>query len=226
MRDQFIVLFDSLRNTWEQTLAFLPRLTVGLLFLLAGWVLARLVRSGMIRLLRLLRVDQAFERAGVEDFLLRGGVRATGVTLVGQTLYFVFLLAVVLGALDAMGLAVAATLVERVFSYLPNVIVAVVVLIFGSILARFVQGLVFTALNNLGVGGAPAISSAAKYGLLFFVVSLALDQLSIGGQLIQSAFQLAFGGVCLALALAFGLGGRDWAAAILTRNARPGRQGF
>ncbi|MGE0353043.1 MAG: hypothetical protein AB7I33_10845 [Gemmatimonadales bacterium] len=217
MREQFQELFESLRMSWEQVLAFLPRLLVGLVVLLVGWFAVKLLRQGFVRLLRLLRVDVALERAGVEDFLLRGGVRVTGVTLAGQILFWGLLLIVVLASLNLMGLSQAADLIDRLLGFLPNVLVAVIVLIFGSILARFARGLVFTSLNNLGVRGAEGISVVSQWAILFFVVSLALNQLDIGGQILVSAFQLAFGGLCLALAIAFGLGGREWAAGVLER---------
>ena len=90
----------------------------------------------------------------------------------------------------------------------------VIVLILGAFFARLVKGILLTYLNNVGVEGAATISTLAQYAIIVFVTFTALEQLAIGRELIVSAFELAFGAVCLALALAFGLGGRDWAASI------------
>lgn len=222
MRQDFVQILDSLRATWFQVVEFLPRLLAAVVFLTIGWVVARLVRQGAIRALRLLRLDTAAERAGVEDFLLRGGVRLTAVSLLGQTLYWGILLAVALAVFNLLGMPVSTSLIGPVASYLPNVLGALVIVVFGSLLARFTRGLVHTYLNNIGAAGAQAIGLLAQGAILAFVVTLALQQLQIGGPVLVSAFQLAFGGFCLALALAFGLGGRDWAAGILKRTWKQG----
>lgn len=209
---------ESLRITWIQIQLFAPRLLAALFFLTLGWLVARLVSRLVVRVLRAARLEVAAERAGIEDFLLRGGVRLTTVTLIGQVVYWGLLLVVALAVFNVLGAPVPTTLIEEVAGYLPNVLVALIIVVFGGLLARFVRGIVHTYLNNLGARGGSAISLLAQGAILAFVAILALEQLHIGGQVLVSAFQLAFGGICLALALAFGLGGRDWAAGILDRT--------
>lgn len=222
MESQIAVVLDSLRTTWAELSAFLPRLVASLLVLTLGWLVARGLRRGTIALLRLLRLDTAAERTGLEDFLLRGGVRFTAVTLVGQLIYWVALLATAMAVFNLLGLRVAPALIDRTATYLPDLVAAVAILVFGTMLARFVRGLVQTWLNNIGVAGAHGLGMIAQVAMLGFVLLLALEQLGIGGQVLVSAFQLGFGGICLALALAFGLGGREWAAALLARTgSRP-----
>lgn len=215
--EQIDILVTSLRQFWEQLAAVLPKILVSLLLLTFGWIFAKIARKGTIRLLRLLKVDIVAERSGIEDFLLRGDVKFTTVTLLASIVYWTILFTVVLAVLNSMGLEIAAQLFNRIILYLPNVVVAVIVLIFGAQFARFIQSLAFTYLSNIGIGGAEVMSFIAQYAILFFVASVALEQLQIGGQIVVSAFQIAFGALCLALALAFGLGGRDWAAQVLDR---------
>jgi hypothetical protein len=167
--------------------------------------------------LRFARLETVAERAGIEDFLLRGGVRFTAVALIGQLVYWGILLIAALAVFNVLGLPVSSTLLEEVAGYLPNVLVAVIIVVFGTLLARVIRGALLTYLNNVGVQGAQAVGWLAELAVLAFVATLALSQLQLGGQVLVSAFQLAFGGFCLALALAFGLGGRDWAAGILSR---------
>jgi hypothetical protein len=209
---------DSMYLTWVQLQAFLPKLLAAALILLGGWLFARLFRRIVIKLLRMAQVEQASERAGLDDFLLRGGVRFTTVTLVGQIAYWGVFLVVALAVFNLLGLPVSTSLIEEVVRYVPSVMVALVIIVFGSLLARFVSGAVRTYLDNIGVAGARAIGFMTQGALLIFVAVLALEQLRIGGQVLVSAFQLAFGGLCLAMALAFGLGGREWAAGILERT--------
>ena len=220
MPPAFDPVIESLRITWNQVVAFTPRLLAAAVFLTLGWLVARLVRRIVVRLLRALRVESIAERSGVEDFLLKGGVRFTTVTLIGQVVYWGILLIVALSIFNLLGLPVSTTLIEEVAAYIPNVMVALIIVVFGSLLARFVHGAVHTWLNNLGAQGATAIAFLAQGAILVFVGTLALEQLRIGGTVLVSAFQLAFGGFCLALALAFGLGGREWAAGVLDRTWR------
>lgn len=215
MLEQFETLAESFKGFWLQLMAFLPRLVAALLLLALGWLLAKGLRKLTLKLLRLVRVDQAAERAGIEDFLVQGGVRQTAVTLIANAVYWLVTLTVILAVLSSLGLNTAAQLFQRLILYIPNVIAAVIVLIFGTLFAQFIQTATRTYLSNVGVSGAEAISQIARYAVIAFVISVGLEQLSIGGQVLVSAFQIAFGAFCLALALAFGLGGREWAARLL-----------
>lgn len=211
-------ILDALRLTWTQLQFLSPRLLSAMLLLIFGWLIARVARKALIKLLRLIRLESAAERAGIEGFLMRGGVPFTTVTLIGQAVYWVLMLVVALAVFNVLGLQVSSSLLEQVSGYLPNILVALVIVVFGTMLARFLGGTVEAYLNNVGVQGARGIGFLAQAAMFAFVLTLALRQLRLGGDILLSAFQLAFGGLCLALALAFGLGGREWAVGILHRT--------
>jgi hypothetical protein len=215
--NQINVVLESLKTFWTELGNFLPQLIAALLVLIVGWLIAKLIRRAFVKVLRLLRVDVAAEKSGVENFLLRGGVQFTTVTILGSLIYWLTLFMVLFAALNILGLQAAADIFNKIILYIPNVIVAIVVLIFGTMFAKFIQGIALTYLSNVGFEGAQLVSYLAQYAIVIFVVSIALEQLAIGGQVLVSAFQIAFGGLCLALALAFGLGGREWAARILEK---------
>ena len=217
MPDQIVTTVESLSSFWNQLLILLPRLLVALALLIAGWLCAKLVRKGAIKFMKLLRFDVAAEKAGVEDFLLRGDVPYTSVTVLANLIYWGILFAVILAVINSLGLHAVDDLFAKIVLYIPNLVIAIVVFIFGTLFARFVRGLTFTYLSNIGISGAEFVSHLAQWALIIFVISVALEQLSIGGQVLVSAFQIAFGALCLALALAFGLGGREWAAHILEK---------
>lgn len=218
MREEFGLILESLRSSWYQIAGAAPRVMVAMLLLIVGWLLAKLVQRVAIKLMRLVRLDTAAERSGLEDFLVRGGVRFTLVTLIGQILYWGLLLIFAVAVFNVLGLAMGPELVARLTRYVPNVVVALVVLVFGSMAARFIRGLVEAYLGNVGMKGGANIGLLVQGALLAFVAILALEQLGVAVNLLASAFQLAFGGFCLALALAFGLGGRSWAESILERT--------
>jgi len=218
MRDQFALIFESLQNSWYQVAAFTPRLLVAAVLLTVGWLIARAAQWIVVQVLRRARVEEAAEHTGLDDFLLRGGVRYTVVTLAGQTVYWGILLMFSLAMFDVLGLTMGSDLMGRVVDYVPNVVAGMIVLVFGSLAARFVRGIVEAYLNNVGVKEAGGLGMLVYGALLAFVAILALEQLGIDVGLLTSAFELAFGGLCLGLALAFGLGGRAWAESILERT--------
>lgn len=222
MRTELSLVLDSLRQSALQIARFAPRVLVAIALLLVGWLLARGVRWAVVRVLRLVRLETAAERSGLDDFLLRGGVRFTIVTLVGETVYWGILLIFALAMFDLLGLTMSQALASRLGGYVPNLGAALMVLIFGSLLARFTRGVVEAYLNNVGFKQTASVGLLVHGALISFVVIFALEQLGMAVALLTSAFQLAFGGLCLGLALAFGLGGRTWAESILerTRNRR------
>ncbi len=213
-------LLQSLNRQWNGVLEALPDVVLALVLLVVGWLVARLVKRLAIRVLRSLHVDELAERAGFDDFLIQGGVKFTTVTLVASGLYWAILLGVFVALLDASGVQAAGQLFERMVNYLPNVLLAVGILVFGSLFARVIGGLVLSYLNNIGSLAAEPISALARYALLVFVLFMAAEQLTIGSAVLVSAFQIAFAAVCLAAALAFGLGGRDWAAKVIERYSK------
>ncbi|MEO8520697.1 MAG: hypothetical protein ABI603_04995 [Acidobacteriota bacterium] len=214
------ILLRSLRHTVGQTWAVLPDLLLAVLLLLVGWLFARVARAVTVRVLRLLHVEQLAERSGIDDFLVRGGVEVTTVTLLAGTVYWLILAAVFVVLLEALGLQTADILLARLAAFIPNLLLAIGILVFGSLLARVVGGLVFSYLSNIGSAAAEPIGAMARYALLVFVVFMAAEQLAIQTTVLLSAFQIAFAAVCLAAALAFGIGGRDWAAQVISRYTR------
>lgn len=214
------LLLRSLRETWSAAIALLPDLALALLLLVAGWLVAKLARRMAARVLRAARVDELAERSGVDDYLVQGGVPFPLVTLIAGTIYWLILAGVFVALLDALGVGTAGILVQRVAQFVPNLVLAVGVLVFGSLLARVVGGLVYSYLANIGSGVAEPVGALARWALLVFVVFMAAEQLAIQTAVLVSAFQIAFAAVCLAAALAFGLGGRDWAAQVIARYTR------
>jgi hypothetical protein len=146
-------LVQSLERTGRAIVAMAPDLLLALVLLIAGWLVAKLVRRLVIRMLRSLRVDDLAERAGFEDFLIQGGVQVTTVTLIGNTIYWLILAGVFVALLDALGMRTAGALLERMVLFLPNLVLAVGILVFGSLLARVVGALVFSYLSNIGSRG-------------------------------------------------------------------------
>lgn len=213
-------LLASLERQWHAFVAALPDLALAFALLFVGWLVAKLVRRLAVRVFRAIRLDVLAERAGIEDFLIQGGVQFTTVTLLASALYWMILLGIFVALLDALGVQAAGGLFARMVNYLPNLVLAVGILVFGSLFARIAGGLVYSYLSNIGSPAAEPISALTRFALLGFVLFTAAEQLAIESRVLVSAFQIAFSALCLALALAFGLGGRDWAASVIDRYTR------
>ena len=213
-------LVASLRHRWSAIVALLPDLVLALVLLVVGWLFARLILRLAIRVLRALHVDELAERAGIDDFLVQGGVRFTTVSLLAGTLYWLLLAVVFMTLLDSLGFTSAGALAERVVLFVPNLMLAAGILVFGSLLAKVIGILIFSYLSNIGSTAAEPVSVLARYAMLIFVLFMAAEQLAIRTEVLVSAFQIAFAAVCLAAALAFGLGGREWAARVIGRYTR------
>ena len=217
MQQQLDVFVSSLTTFWTQLAGFVPQLLAALLLLFVGWLFANLIRTGVMKLLDLLRFDSLAEKTGIEAFLKQGNLDVSLSRLLSRLAYWIVIFVVVVTVANSLGLHMVAELFNKVVLYIPNLIVAILVLVFGVLIARFVNRMVFAYLNNIGVQGALTISTLAEYGVIVFVVFVALEQLAIGTTLLTAAFQIGFGALGLAFALAFGLGGREWAAGVIKK---------
>lgn len=208
---------QSLQSFLNQLAQTLPSVLGAMALLLVGWIIAKLVKAGVGRVLYLLRFHNLAQKSGIEAFLREGGISLTlSSLLAGLAYWFVMLITIVMAA-NSLGLTVVANLFNQAALYLPNVVAAVIVLVLGILAARFVNRLLFAFLRNARFDGALGVSTFAEYAITVFVIFMSLEQLQISTTLLQTAFQLGFGALCLAFALAFGLGGREWAAGILKR---------
>ena len=214
---QIDIFVASLTSFWTQLAAFVPKLLAALALLFIGWVVAKLVRTAIIKLLKIVHFDTLAEKSGIEAFLRHGDLEVSLSTLLASLVYWLVILVVIVTVSNSLGLQMVADLFNKVVLYLPNIIVSILVLVLGSLLARFINRVVFAYLKNIGVEGALSISTLSEYAVLIFVFFVALEQLQIGTQLLTAAFQIGFGAVGLALALAFGLGGKDWAAGVIEK---------
>ncbi len=208
---------EPLRGLLQQIGSFLPRLAIALGVLLVGWLLAKAFRLGVVKALRALNFHILTERAGVDGFLQQGGTEKDTTELFGWIAYALVVVASLIIAFNSLGLTQVTDLLGRVLLFLPRLLVALLVVIIGSYFARFVGNAVQSYLRAAVISDAELLGRVVQYGIMTFVVLLAVDHLDIGGGLIQKTFLVLLAGVVFALALAFGLGGRDRAAALLER---------
>ena len=205
-------------NTFAtKIMAFIPMLIGAIIIFVAGLILAKLVKAGAVKLLKLVRFDSAGEKTGVKDFLDKGNITKTPSEIVGALIYWFIMILVIIASLDALGLPIVSDLLNKVFLYIPNVVAAVIVLTLGILFGNLLSVVVRTAASNAGLASAEGLGKASLYAIIMFSAAIALIQLGIGEEIVTSAFRIAFGATALALALAFDLGGKDVAADYLKK---------
>lgn len=213
--DRVDVILDPLKALLYQVGAFLPRLGLALLVLLVGFLVAKAARFTIEKGLRAINLHIVTRRSGMDGFLQKGGTGADTVSIFGMLIYWVVILAALIVAFNSLGLTYITELLSRVMLFVPKLIVAMLVLAFGTYFARFVGTAVTTYCRGIGMGDGESLGQLARYAVLAFVVIIAIDQLDIGGTIIRQSFLIILSGLVFALALAFGIGGRKWAAARL-----------
>ena len=214
------VLIEPLRDVAQKLVAFLPNLLTGIVVFVAGLALAWLVKLLVVRIIKLLKLDAAFARAGVTDALQRMAVRDTPAKLVGRMFFWLVAFIFFVLALSVMRVPVIDQLLERFLIYLPNIFVALVILAFGWFLGNFLGRAALIASVNAGVKLSALLGRSVKGVIVLFAAVMAFEQLGIGRQTMVAAFAIVFGGAVLALALAFGLGGRDIARTFLEKRLK------
>ena len=217
------VLLEPVRALLIQIGAFMPRLALAIAVLFLGWLLAKGFRLGVVKALRALNFHVLTERAGIDGFLQQGGTEKDTTELFGWLAYALVILASLIIAFNSLGLTQVTDLLGRVLLFVPRLLVALLVVVFGSYFARFAGNAVQSYCRSAEISDGELLGRLMQYGVMVFVVLLAVDHLDIGGGLIQQTFLILLAGIVVALALAFGLGGRDRAAALLARWFPPDR---
>jgi hypothetical protein len=212
--DMFV---DATREFLHQTATFLPKLLLGLFVVLVGWLLAKAARFAVQRALRAINFNVLTERAGTDNFLQQAGMRGDTTTLFGLVAFWVVILAALIIAFNGLGLTYITDLLQRVVLFTPKLLIAMLLVIFGSYCARFVGNAVQNYCADAQIPDGDILARLVRYLIMTLVVMIALSHLEIGGDIVQRTFLIILAGLMLALALAFGLGGKNWAAALLQR---------
>jgi flagellar biosynthesis protein FliQ len=194
-----------------------PRILLALLIIVVGWMVAKAVRFAIVKGLRAVNFNVLTDRAGMDSFLRDGGIRSDTTQILGLLFYWLVILASLVIGFNLLGLEYITDLLGRVLWFLPKVMVALLILAFGAYFARFIGNAVMAYCRNVHLQDADILGRIAQYAILAFVVLIALDQVDVGGEIVRQTFLIVLAGIVFALALAFGLGGREWAAEMLER---------
>jgi hypothetical protein len=208
-------LMASLTAAISLLFAAVPRVLGFLIILGIGWLAAALIARVLVAILHAVHFDGFAERAGLEG-MTRTVKRAPSAMLGLIAKWFVRLITLV-AAFDALGVPAVSQVFQQLLLWLPNLAVALVVLVLGGMAANALGDLVRSAARGRVDSAADALGMAAKWAVWAFAVLVAINQIGIASTLVTALFVAVVGAVALAIGLSFGLGGRDTAGAIVRR---------
>jgi hypothetical protein len=212
------LITEPVQGFLEKIIAFLPNLFSAMLILLFGFFAGWFTRYILSRLFKFFKLDEFSERAGIKSVILKGGIRETFSGIIAKLAGWLAFFAFIIIALGSLNVPAIERLLERFFLYLPNVFVAIVIVILGYMLSNFFGRAALIASVNAGLKMSGLVGKAVKLSIFIFSLSIALEQLGIGRDTVIIAFAILFGGIVLAFAIAFGLGGRDAAKSYIERK--------
>ena len=209
---------NSLAELWQQFVAFIPNLVAALVVFFIGWAISVAVGRLVEKALVVLRVNSAFENiTGLKKAAQQAGLKLNIARLVGEIFKWFLLIVSLLAATDILGLEEVSQFLMSVLLYVPNVVVAALILVIAVVLSNFVYRTVLASVEAAGFTSGGAIALVSKWAIIVFAVFAALLQLNVATQLIQTFLTALFAMIAIAGGLAFGLGGKDMAAKWLKR---------
>ena len=200
---------DPAKEMMTRVLGFLPTLVSVIVVLIVGWMLACLVQKVITRFLKLARLDTVSEKIGIANILSKGDINYTLAEIIGVLIYWLMMLVVVLIAINALQLNVAATLLNQVILYVPNVIASVFILVLGLFFASVLANTVRTATATAGVQQARSLAQFTQVIIILFTVIESLKQLRIDTSIIELVIKAVLAALALGIGLAIGLGCKD-----------------
>lgn len=193
---------------------FLPRVLTTLAIIVAGWLIAMLLRTITRFVLRWLRFNAGAERLGVAP-LLRVADLPPADALAGSIVFWLVWLGFLLSAVDVLGFTALQGLVSEFTAFVPRLIVAMAILVIGFVAANFVWRATLLAAVNARLPSPRLLSGAVRWLILILAGAMALDQIAVARTIVLTAFAIAFGAFMLGMAIAFGIGGGGIAKRIL-----------
>jgi mechanosensitive ion channel-like protein len=216
-RDLGEALRASVAGALNAFLLAIPRLIGFGLVLVVGWVVSSLLARGVRALLHAIRFNDLARRSGFADFVQKMGVRRDASSAIaGIVKWFIRLIALVV-AFDFLGLPAVSIVLQRLLLWLPNLVVALVVVVIGGLAAKTLSRLVRGSSAESGLGNPDVLAAVTRIAVWSFTLLVAVSQLGIATNVIDALVAGVVGALALATGLAFGLGGRDQAARILDR---------
>ncbi len=217
-------LLTSLTAALALFLGAIPRIVGFIVILLIGWLIASILVKAVTGVLRTVKFNQIAQRSGFSGFVHNMGVQTDASALLANVVGWFVRLIVLVVAFDELGLPAVSAVLQQLLLWLPNLMVALVVLVLAGIVANAVHALVRGATAEAGLGNPDLLATVARMLIWAFAIVVAVNQIGVATTLVDTLFMGLVGALALALGLAFGLGGRETAGEIVRGWYQQGKQ--
>jgi len=215
------VLAQSFQDLWMGVVSFVPNLVVAVIIFIAGWVVGSLLGRVVSQIIKSLKVDNALKSAGSEELLNRAGFRLNSGKFLGGLVKWFIIVVFLVASFDVLGLSQVNDFLQQVvLLYLPQVIVAVLILLVAALIADAMQSVVKGSAKAAEIKSANFLGNVTKWSIWVFAILMALYQLGVAAAFVQTLFTGFVVALALASGLAFGLGGKEFAENLLSKMER------
>jgi hypothetical protein len=220
----------SFRDAFSMILSAIPRILGFIIVVAIGWFVSTILARAVTGLLRAIKFDELAQRSGLADFLAKMSTGTDSAGVVAGLVKWLVRIVVLLVAFDVLGLPAVSDVMRQLLLWLPNLVVAIFVLFIGGIAARALGNIVRGATAESGFSNPETLANVVRTTVWAFAIVVAINQLGIATNLINTLFTGFVGALAIALGLAFGLGGRDLASRTLenwydqAQEAKPSRR--
>ena len=212
------VFTQALQSVWLGVANFVPNLVIALIIFAIGWILAALIEKLVEHLFKALKVDAALKTAGLEDVVKRAGHNLNSGLFVGALVKWFIIVVFLIASFDVLGLYRVTEFLNEVVNYLPQVIVAVLILMVAIVVANAMEHIVIASSKAANIKSADHLGKLTRWAIWIFALLTALYNLGVAPAIIQTVITAIFAGGALAIGLAFGLGGKEVAQRLIEKG--------
>jgi len=219
------LMLEPLEGLYRKFNLFVPNFLAMLLIMLIGILTALVIRRLLSKLLAAINFDSWSDRMGFTNLMRKGDMWHKPSSVLVALVFWMLVIVTLMSGLNALQIPAIDHLVEQFFSYIPRILSAVIILIVGYLLSGFFSRAVLIAAANSGFHYAKLISDAIHALLMVLILAMVMEQLQIAPSIVLAAFSIIFGGIVIALAIAFGVGGIDVARRVIEKEAAAKNKG-
>ena len=212
-----VAISDSINKFLGKVITFLPNLLAMITILIIGFLIAWIVKKLIFRFLKAIQFDKVSERWGLVEVLSKGGLTYSPASLLSRFFYWIIVLITLIMGINALDVPATQNFIAQFFNYLPHLFAAILILIVGYLIAIFLGQAALIAAVNAQMESARLLGRSVRWFIIILSLTMALYHLGIAEKVIIAAFTIIFGGIVLALSIAFGWGGRELAKDFLER---------
>jgi hypothetical protein len=215
------LFLEPLRATGEKIIALLPALLGALLILLLGWFLAKILKAALVKILVAVRLEKFSATSGLSKFLSRGDIKHSLADVLGTVFFWIVFLFFINLAADVLKFTLLQNLINSIISFIPNLVVAFLIIVVGVLLSSFFKGLVRVTASSYALARADLLGTIVQYLIIFFTLAVALEQLGVATNILVYSVLIIIGALAFGFALAFGLGSKEVAGKIVNKILEP-----